>query len=361
MQQPTTHETHDEERGFKMAGAAAASKGLADGTKTAAGPQTLAWHVHVCDAAPAGGGGGLLRSLGVQGCGDQPHTILTDVAGEARAGQCTAILGPSGCGKTTLLECITLRRRGFTGAIYVDGAPATPAYLQRMSKFGGWLLVVGYVHLPFPPFVREWNAFIDNALLSRLPTPRACPCLHPFLTSTPPVPFPNQTQTGFVPQQDIFYSHLTPREHLTFHATTRAAATAASATTHCFEDGGNEESKDEAPATKVSCCCFPNQPPGHGASFMHPHKHTSSLSKQSVEEIVEAALRQVGLGKCADTRIGGPIGAGSAAGHHAGISGGERKRLAIATELLSDPSVLILDEPTTGTCWDVSTTSESCA
>ena len=31
-----------------------------------------------------------------------------------------------------------------------------------------------------------------------------------------------------------------------------------------------------------------------------------------------------------------------------GISGGERKRTSIAYELISDPQVIIIDEPTTG-------------
>ena len=121
MQQPSKSRTDDangnggdEEQGFK----------------SVAGLQTLAWHVHLC-AAPARGASGLLHLLGM---GGEQHPILTDVAGETRAGQCTAVLGPSGCGKTTLLECIALRRRGFAGSIYVDGQPATPAYLQRMSK-----------------------------------------------------------------------------------------------------------------------------------------------------------------------------------------------------------------------------------
>ena len=46
------------------------------------------------------------------------------------------------------------------------------------------------------------------------------------------------------------------------------------------------------------------------------------------------------LNNCADTRIGNDI--------VRGISGGERKRTSIGYDLVADPSVLFLDEPTTG-------------
>ncbi|KAJ8955186.1 hypothetical protein NQ318_009082 [Aromia moschata] len=52
-------------------------------------------------------------------------------------------------------------------------------------------------------------------------------------------------------------------------------------------------------------------------------------------------LTELGLIKCVDTRIGG-------AGHSKALSGGEKKRLAFATESLTDPPVLFCDEPTTG-------------
>jgi ABC-type multidrug transport system ATPase subunit len=46
------------------------------------------------------------------------------------------------------------------------------------------------------------------------------------------------------------------------------------------------------------------------------------------------------LERCADTIIGNNL--------IKGISGGERKRTSIGVELLSNPSLLFLDEPTTG-------------
>lgn len=69
-------------------------------------------------------------------------------------------MGPSGCGKTSLLDCIALRNKNFTGTLRQEGAALTGVY------------------------------FLD---------------------------------TGYVHQKELFFSHLSVREHLTFHAINRMA------------------------------------------------------------------------------------------------------------------------------------------
>jgi ATP-binding cassette subfamily G (WHITE) protein 2 len=66
----------------------------------------------------------------------------------------------------------------------------------------------------------------------------------------------------------------------------------------------------------------------------------SSFKKQQRDAEVDRVLGQMGLEHCRKTIIGSPI--------LKGISGGERKRVCIAMELLTSPHLLFLDEPTSG-------------
>ncbi|EGZ16794.1 soluble type ABC transporter, partial [Phytophthora sojae] len=68
---------------------------------------------------------------------------------------------------------------------------------------------------------------------------------------------------------------------------------------------------------------------------MGPH-----TTAEQHEERVDTVLEELGLAKCRDTLIGGI--------RVRGISGGERKRLSFATEILTNPLLLFVDEPTSG-------------
>ena len=67
----------------------------------------------------------------------------------------------------------------------------------------------------------------------------------------------------------------------------------------------------------------------------------SSVTPQQRSQLVEEIILELGLRECADRRVGDGFKKG-------GCSGGERRRVSIGVQLLGNPSVLLLDEPTTG-------------
>ncbi|KAH6804453.1 ATP-binding cassette 14 [Perilla frutescens var. frutescens] len=96
-------------------------------------------------------------------------------------------------------------------------------------------------------------------------------------------------RTGFVAQDDVLYPHLTVFETLLFTALLRLP---------------------------------------------------KSLTKEEIVQHVEHVVSELGLTRCRNSMIGGPL--------FRGISGGEKKRLSIGQEMLINPSLILLDEPTSG-------------
>jgi ABC-type multidrug transport system ATPase subunit len=64
------------------------------------------------------------------------------------------------------------------------------------------------------------------------------------------------------------------------------------------------------------------------------------MSKDEKIQRAESVLQKLGLKNCADTLVGSDL--------IKGISGGEKRRVSIATQILTEPRILLLDEPTSG-------------
>ena len=73
-----------------------------------------------------------------------------------------------------------------------------------------------------------------------------------------------------------------------------------------------------------------------GASLALP----ASISKTARIQRIDTLLSAFGLSTQADSMIGTPI--------RKGISGGQKRRLSVAAQLVTAPKVLFLDEPTSG-------------
>jgi ABC-type multidrug transport system ATPase subunit len=75
---------------------------------------------------------------------------------------------------------------------------------------------------------------------------------------------------------------------------------------------------------------------GYSALLRLPDK----MPREDKRALVEGTIVEMGLQDCADTVIGN--------WHLRGVSGGEKRRVSIALELLMRPRLLFLDEPTSG-------------
>jgi len=75
--------------------------------------------------------------------------------------------------------------------------------------------------------------------------------------------------------------------------------------------------------------------------MFHARLRLSKKSNKEKRDRTAEVVKMMGLDHCAETEIGTP-------GLTKTLSGGEMKRLSIATEILDNPPLLLADEPTSG-------------
>mmetsp|Transcript_17742 Transcript_17742/g.34989 ORF Transcript_17742/g.34989 Transcript_17742/m.34989 type:complete len:669 (-) Transcript_17742:275-2281(-) len=85
---------------------------------------------------------------------------------------------------------------------------------------------------------------------------------------------------------------------------------------------------------------FPALTPRQALRYAAVLKLPENTSKEEVEEVVDRLIKDLNLTKCKDTPVGDE--------NRRGVSGGERKRVSIGTELVVNPSILLVDEPSSG-------------
>ncbi|KAL8948964.1 MAG: hypothetical protein Q9222_004886 [Ikaeria aurantiellina] len=85
---------------------------------------------------------------------------------------------------------------------------------------------------------------------------------------------------------------------------------------------------------------FPSLTVRENLRFAAALRLPAHLSKAHKRQRAEDVLSKLGLRECADNLVGNEL--------IKGISGGEKRRMTIAIQILTDPQVLFLDEPTSG-------------
>eukprot|EP00002_Diphylleia_rotans_P021398 TRINITY_DN4164_c0_g1_i3.p1 TRINITY_DN4164_c0_g1~~TRINITY_DN4164_c0_g1_i3.p1 ORF type:complete len:680 (-),score=125.78 TRINITY_DN4164_c0_g1_i3:252-2291(-) len=93
---------------------------------------------------------------------------------------------------------------------------------------------------------------------------------------------------------------------------------------------------------------FGSSTPREALLFASKLRLDPKLTDDYLNQKVDSLIEELGLSKCRDSLVGYVGEAAKNSGLKRGLSGGERKRLSIGFELISDPLLIFLDEPTTG-------------
>lgn len=87
-------------------------------------------------------------------------------------------------------------------------------------------------------------------------------------------------------------------------------------------------------------CHYPGKADAMVLDEVEANVQSSSISKTERLNKIDALLTAFGLTNQSNTLIGTPI--------RKGISGGQKRRVSVASQLITSPKILFMDEPTSG-------------
>lgn len=269
-------------------------------------------------------------------------TILDNVSGSLRSGQLLGLIGPSGVGKSTLLQILSGRRtRNVLGNVHLHASKEKSFKNCKLNKLS---------------FIPQNDSHIENLTVketliyaSKLKNnERATELIKQNLhfnqdtnsTSTITLPDTSPTNSSI----DTIYSgssnsstssslNNSPNSHVSHvdnhhHLETNHLETNHLEINHLESNHSNSVHLASGNSdTQLEVNMINDKQPSILLNFTHVDQYH--------EYLVNAIITELMLDNCAKTLV-------------SKCSGGQSKRLSIALELLSQPKVIIMDEPTTG-------------